>query len=299
MKTPIRVLMVDDEERFRETTRRILAGKGFDTILAESGEEAVEKLSLDPHVVILDIRMPGMDGHEVLARIRKNHPNLPVIMLTGHGDKASAEQALAQGASDYLAKPCDIDLLADRIRAACLERTPGQAEPRVGEVMIPIAAYTTIKASRTVKEAVTALKASFTALTATRQLMETGHRSVLVMGDGGDVLGILTIKDLLEVILPGYLSSPKPSMADAIQYSPMFWTGMFAAGIREIRSRTISEVMSPSPATVDSGASLMEAAFLMVSENQRRLIVTEKGAPAGIIREQDLFFEMDKQLKAE
>lgn len=296
----IRVLMVDDEARFRETTRRILAGKGFETILAENGEQAVEKLGLAPHVVILDIRMPGMDGHEVLARIRRDHPDLPVIMLTGHGDKASAEQALAQGASDYLAKPCDIDLLADRIRTVCQERVPGKApgEPRVGDVMIPISAYTTIEASRTVGEAVSALKASFTSLTATRQLMEAGHRSVLVMGEGGRVMGILTIRDMLEVILPGYLTSPKPSTADAIQYSPLFWTGMFAAGIREIRSRSISEVMSPSPAAVDSSASLMEAAYLMISENQPRLIVEENGRPAGVIREQDLFFEMDNVLKA-
>ena len=234
MKTPIRVLMVDDEERFRETTRRILAGKGFDTILAENGAEAVEKLSLDPHVVILDIKMPGMDGHEVLARIRKSHPGLPVIMLTGHGDKASAEQALAQGASDYLAKPCDIELLADRIRGVCRDKGPGKShgEASVMDVMIPISAYTTIAVSRTVGEAVTALKASFTRLTATRQLMETGHRSVLVMDSAGQVIGILTIRDLLEVILPGYLSSPKPATADAIQYSPMFWSGMFTTGIR-------------------------------------------------------------------
>lgn len=298
MTISIRVLMVDDEARFRETTRKILAGKGFETILAENGEQAVKKLEMDPDVVVLDIRMPGMDGHEVLSRIRETHPDLPVIMLTGHGDKSSAQEALAQGASDYLSKPCDIDLLADRIREACRDKTPGHArkEPRVGDVMIPISAYTTIEESRTVADAVTALKASFTALTATRQLMETGHRSVLVMDKSGSLLGMLTIHDLLGLILPRYLSSPKPSTADAIQYSPLFWTGMFTAGAKDIRSLSISEVMSPSPASIDCGASLMEAAFLMVSENQRRLIVTEKKIPVGVIREQDLFFEMEKFL---
>ncbi len=299
MTRPIRVLMVDDEARFRETTRKILAGKGFDTILAENGEQAVEKLEDSPDVIILDIRMPGMDGHEVLARIRETHPDLPVIMLTGHGDQASAEQALAQGASDYLAKPCDIDLLADRIREAFMTRVPGtvRKEPRVGDVMIPIGAYTTIEESRTVADAVAALKASFTALTATSQIMETGHRSVLVMDSGGQVMGMLTIKDLLELILPKYLSSPKPSTADAIQYSPLFWTGMFSSGVRDIRSLSISEVMSPSPAGIDVDASLMEAAFIMVSESQRRLIVMANGVHVGVIREQDLFFEMERSLK--
>ena len=301
MTRPIRVLMVDDEARFRETTRKILAGKGFDTILAENGEQAVEKLGENPDVVILDIRMPGMDGHQVLERIRETHPELPVIMLTGHGDKASAQEALAQGASDYLAKPCDIDLLADRIREAFMGRVPGalRKEPEVGEVMIPILDYTTIAESRTISDAVTALKASFTALTATRQLMETGHRSVLVMDKAGQVRGMLTIQDLLALTLPRYLSSPKPSTADAIQYSPLFWTGMFSSGVRDIQSLTISEVMSPSPAGIDVHASLMEAAFLMASENQRRLIVMANKVPVGIIREQDLFFEMEKSLKSQ
>ena len=64
----IKVLMVDDEEQFRETTKKILNKKGFETILAGSGEEAIEKLSEEPDVVILDIRMPGMDGHETLKK---------------------------------------------------------------------------------------------------------------------------------------------------------------------------------------------------------------------------------------
>ncbi|MDD9301756.1 MAG: response regulator [Desulfobacter sp.] len=297
MKDPIKVLMVDDEKRFRETTRKILSRKGFDTILAENGIEALEKLKQDPDVVVLDIRMPGMDGHEVLAKIRETDSSIPVIMLTGHGDKPSAEQALEQGAFDYLGKPCDIDLLSDRIKEACLGKTLPPQEARAGSVMIPLKDFTTIDEASTVAQAVNKLKVSSVTLMATSRLMKTGHRSVLVTDISGGIQGMLTIRDLLELILPGYLSTPKPSLADAIEYSPMFWQGMFSKAVKEMGTKLIRDVMSPSPVSIDSQASLMEAAYLMVSEKHPRLIVEEEGVPVGVLREQDLFFEMETYLK--
>ncbi|MGD9823508.1 response regulator [Desulfobacter sp.] len=298
MKQPIKVLMVDDEKRFRETTRKILERNGFQTILAENGAEAIKCLDQSPDVAILDIRMPGMDGHEVLEKMIKLQPDLPVIMLTGHGDKDSAEQALVLGAFDYLAKPCDIDLLSDKIREACRSRqqTGKTEEDLVGSAMIPLSAYTTIDEDATIAESVQELKASFVTLPTSDLIMETGHRSILVMDKKMQIKGILTICDLLERILPGYLTSTKPAMADAIQYSPMFWRGMFTSAVEQIRTLTISEVMSPVPVSIDAESTLMEAAWIMVDQNQRRLIVTENGKPAGVIREQDLFFEMGKHL---
>ena len=116
MEDPIKVLMVDDEKKFRETTKKILNRRGFETLLAGSGEEAIEKLEENPNVVILDVKMPGMDGHQTLKEIKKRSPNLPIIMLTGHGALPSAREALVEGAFDYLAKPCDIELLATKIK---------------------------------------------------------------------------------------------------------------------------------------------------------------------------------------
>lgn len=288
--------MVDDEKRFRDTTQKILSKKGFETILAESGEDALEKMVQNPDIVILDIKMPGMDGHETLSQIKKIHPDLPVIMLTGHGDKPSARQALVEGAFDYLSKPCDIDLLAEKIKEACGRKNSSSAyeEARVMDVMIPISNYTTIDETKTIEDAIVALKRSFALKLATNQLMETGHRSILVKDTQGGVKGILTIRDMLEMIMPGYLSAPKPSLADSIEYSPMFWTGMFSTGIKEMKNKCISEVMSPSPLSIDGGSNLMEAAYLMVFNNERRLIVTVSGKTAGVIREQDLFFEMER-----
>lgn len=85
MSKKIKVLMVDDEKQFRATTKKILNKKGFETVLAGSGEEAIKKLQEHPDVVILDIKMPGMDGHQALKEIKKISPDLPIIMLTGHG----------------------------------------------------------------------------------------------------------------------------------------------------------------------------------------------------------------------
>ena len=298
MKQPIKVLMVDDEKRFRETTRKILERNGFETILAENGAKALQCLDQSPDVAILDIRMPGMDGHEVLEKMIKLKPDLPVIMLTGHGDKDSAEQSLVLGAFDYLSKPCDIDLLSDKIREACRskEQTGKMEEDLVGSAMIPLSAYTTIDEHATIAESIQELKASFVTLPTSDLIMETGHRSILVMDKNSQIQGILTIRDLLKQILPGYLTSTKPSTADSIQYSPMFWRGMFTSAVEQIGTLTISELMSPVPISIDAESTLMEAAWIMVDHNQRRLIVTEDGKPTGVIREQDLFFEMGKHL---
>lgn len=292
--------MVDDEEQFRSTTKKLLNRRGFDTILAGSGEEAIERLRDNPHVVILDIKMPGMDGHQTLKEIKKRNPDLPIIMLTGHGTMPSAKEALVEGAFDYLSKPCEMDLLAAKITDACFHGTKGASPPEekgLTDVMIPIEEYTTLKGEQSVRDSILKLKESFTSKVSTSRIMETGHRSILVLDEKGEPQGILTIKDLLVAIMPTYLDAPKPSMADSIQYSPMFWAGMFEREIRKLGKKKIKEIMSPTPFTIDSESNLMEASFMMVVNNARRLIVVKSGEVVGIIREQDLFFEMEKILR--
>ena len=297
----IKVLMVDDEEKFRSTTKKILQRKGFDTVLAASGEEAIGKLDEHPDVVILDIKMPGMDGHQALEEIKKRSPDIPVIMLTGHGALPSAKEALDKGAFDYLAKPCDINMLSDKIEEACrhAEDPQGFEEKRVMGIMVPLQEYTMVSAEDSVKDAILKLKASFASKLSTSRLMETGHRSVLVMDDKNIVQGILAIRDLLELILPSYLTAPKPSMADSIQYSPIFWQGMFIKEVKQKSEIRIRDVMSPAPLTIEGTASLMEAAYMMMKFNARRLVVKTAGKVIGVIREQDLFFEMEKILREE
>ncbi|MBN2418931.1 MAG: response regulator [Deltaproteobacteria bacterium] len=297
MDSVIKVLLVDDEEKFRSTTKKLLDRRRFNTIVAESAEKAIEKLNEKPDVVLLDIKMPGMDGHEALKRIKNNSPGLPVIMLTGHGDMDSAQIALKEGAFDYLSKPCDIDILVAKLKEA-YEGThikeEAENEKTVKDVMIPVEDYTIMNVDQTVKEAILKLRSSFSIKIATSSIMETGHRSVLVFDNHGKVRGILTIKDLLNAIMPKYLSAPKPSMADSIQYSPMFWSGMFTKEVKNILNNKIEDIMSPPPLSIDAGSNLMEAAYMMVYNKVRRLVVTKEGKAAGMIREQDLFFEIER-----
>ncbi len=163
--------------------------------------------------------------------------------------------------------------------------------------MITIEDYTTVNHNETVGEAITRLRESFTARESTDSIMETGHRSILVFDDSGGVIGILAIIDLLQALMPAYLSAPKPSTADSIQYSPMFWSGMFAIEIKKIASQSVSDVMSPAPLMIKADANLMEAAYAMVSNQKRRLAVEQEGRIIGIIREQDLFFEIERILR--
>ena len=250
-------------------------------------------------MVVLDIKMPGMDGHQALAEIKRRLPDVQVIMLTGHAALPSAKEARAKGAFDYLTKPCNIDILAAKIEEAYQYGKAPETfeEKRVMGVMVPFQEYTTVSADESVRDAILKLKASFTAKVSTSRLMETGHRSVLVIDDHDTVQGILAIRDLLELVLPSYLTAPKPSMADSIEYSPMFWQGMFIKEIKQKSEIRIEEVMSPAPLTIQGNASLMEAAYMMVQNNARRLVVEIAGKVAGIIREQDLFFEMEKILR--
>ena len=288
--------MVDDEEQFRATTKKLLTGRGFETVLAESGEEAIEKLKEYPDVVVLDIKMPQMDGHQALKEIKKRAPRIPVIMLTGFGDVPSAENALAEGAFDYLSKPCDIGILSAKITDAHLHGSKkGKLEERlVRDVMIPLAEYTTITEDQTVRDAIMELKKSFSAKVSTSRIMETGHRSLLVFDRDGNVRGILAITDLLESIMPAYLNAPKPSTADSVQYSPMFWKGLFSIEVKKFANKKVGDVMSPSPPEIDCEANLMVAAYRMVNDKIRRLVVVESGRVVGMIREQDLFFEMER-----
>lgn len=297
----IKVLMVDDEPQFRKTTQKILTKRGFGVILADSGEAAIEKLGEEPDVIVLDVKMPGMDGHQTLKVIRKQHPDLPVIILTGHGALPSAKEALAEGAFDYLAKPCDIDVLSAKITEAYRHGKPSDSaeEKQVKDVMIPIGEYTTLTGESTIQDAIEQLRASFSPQLSTDKIMETGHRSILVLDKKGEMLGILTIIDLLKAMMPAYLSAAKPSMADSIHYSPMFWSGMFTREVRSLALKKVAAVMSPAPLVIDAGANLMGAVDMMLTQKRRRLAVMEAGKVVGVVREQDLFFEIESILNRE
>jgi DNA-binding NtrC family response regulator len=105
-----RILVVDDEIRYRELYMQVLAGAGFATEAAASAEEAIRIIENSvPALVVSDIRMPGMNGIELLRKVRENYDTLPFLLVTAYAEVRDAVQALKLGAVDYLAKPVDLD----------------------------------------------------------------------------------------------------------------------------------------------------------------------------------------------
>lgn len=116
----IRILIVDDESEAGEILSLRLARRGMTPSYASSGEAALAHLAdNEADVVLLDMKMPGMDGLETLKRIHEGHPGLPVIILSGHADLNSAARGMELGAFFYLLKPVNLEELLHKIEDAC------------------------------------------------------------------------------------------------------------------------------------------------------------------------------------
>ena len=117
-KEEIKILLVDDEKQFVDTLAERLAMRGFSARVAYDGPQALKAVEEPPDVIVLDLRMPGMDGFEVLRSVNKSNPQVQVIILTGHGGDAEEQTAYRMGAYNFLKKPMDIDELLNSIRMA-------------------------------------------------------------------------------------------------------------------------------------------------------------------------------------
>lgn len=115
-----RVLLIDDEEGFVAAMEKRLAHRNMQITTAFSGEEGINKLAQAPEidVVLLDVKMPGMDGIATLREIKNRYPIVEVIMLTGHATVESAIEGMRLGAFDYLMKPCEIEDLVLKVEEA-------------------------------------------------------------------------------------------------------------------------------------------------------------------------------------
>jgi DNA-binding NtrC family response regulator len=114
-----KVLLVDDEEEFVKALSERLQMRDVGSDTAFDGEQALEIVKgQEPDVMVLDLMMPGIDGMEVLRRVRKAYPQVQVIILTGHGTEKDAEEAERLGAFAYLQKPVNLDVLVKTMRKA-------------------------------------------------------------------------------------------------------------------------------------------------------------------------------------
>jgi DNA-binding NtrC family response regulator len=117
-----RILLVDDEKRFRTTLSKRLKERGLEVSLASCGVEALDMVKRDRFdVVVLDVKMPGLDGVATLSQIKRINPQVEVILLTGHTSVDFATEGLRLGAFEFMIKPCDIDELLKNIEEACLK----------------------------------------------------------------------------------------------------------------------------------------------------------------------------------
>ena len=116
---PLKILIVDDEEELVSTMAQRLVLRGFEVATATSGTDALKRVGEEDFgVLILDVKMPGIGGLRLLKEIKQNHPDLPIILFTGHSSVADAEKGMQDGAFDYLMKPIDTDELIEKIRNA-------------------------------------------------------------------------------------------------------------------------------------------------------------------------------------
>jgi DNA-binding NtrC family response regulator len=117
-----KVLLVDDEEEFIESLAERLSMRELGSDTAYDGEQALSFVSREePDVMVLDLKMPGIDGMEVLRQVKKTYPEIQVIILTGHGTKQHEDEARRLGAFDYMEKPVDIEILVSSMKAAYKE----------------------------------------------------------------------------------------------------------------------------------------------------------------------------------
>jgi DNA-binding NtrC family response regulator len=134
-----KVLLVDDEEEFVETLAERMRSRGMEVATSNSGRDALELVEDEPYdVVVLDLQMPGMDGIEVLERIKRRQPDIQVVLLTGHATVEKGVEAIKRGALEFLEKPIDISTLSEVIHNAKAEKmilVEQDTEDRIREIL--------------------------------------------------------------------------------------------------------------------------------------------------------------------
>jgi two-component system, OmpR family, KDP operon response regulator KdpE len=151
---PIKVLVIDDEPPIRKLLRMGLTTQGYEILEATNGKTALELLAEGPALIILDLGLPDIQGHELLRMIRARNDAVPIVVLSSRGDEAGKVQALDLGADDYLTKPFGMDELLARMRAALRHQLQAHGERpvfRSGDLSVDLVRRTVKVGEREVK----------------------------------------------------------------------------------------------------------------------------------------------------
>jgi CheY-like chemotaxis protein len=272
MGNPIRVLLVDDEARFVLNLAKLLRGRGFEVSTAcdgAAGVAAVER-SEGLDVVLLDVKMPGMDGIETLRRIKEISPDIEVVMLTGHANLETGIAAMREGALDYLMKPCDIEDLVAKITEAHevedIRRHP-VLWPRhiVKEITWP--SFIRLEIEDPLEKALGVF------------MQESGmsvRDELYILDSQNRFQGVVARRDLLEA---ARRHQPERSIE---------WADLIGQpGL--LPKAPLRSIMRPGhPMATDPEANLDEVARRMLDNNVRCMPVIEEGRVAGIVRLNDV-----------
>jgi len=285
----IRLLIVDDEEEFRIATGKALTRRGFEIMTAASGEEGIDVIRQESvDIVMLDLRMPGLDGIETLRLIRETDSSIPVIILTGQGSFEDALSGINLKIVDYIQKPVDIDELEAKIRKFLeYEEAQPLRERTIVELMASPDLFPKIYEDQPVKEALQAFQKVFFP-----EGREEDHpdkvRSALVYDRSDRFLGMIRFHDFLKLVMPPFLGDSP--------YSTYF-TGMFLAICKTVRERKIVEIVGDLVA-INVNSPLMEAIHLLLKYRLNTLPVMDGDELVGILREKDVILHIAENLCA-
>lgn len=272
MVNPIRVLLVDDEERFVLNLARLLRGRGFEVATACDGPAGIAAVEKNEgfDVVLLDVKMPGMDGIEALRRIKEASPETEVLMLTGHANVETGIEAMREGALDYLMKPCDIEDLVAKITEAHeiedIRRHP-VLWPRhvVKEIAWP--SFIRLEVDDPLEKALGVF---------TREPGLSARDELYVLDAEDRFQGVIARRDLLAAV---QRHQPGRSIAWADLVGHPEWLPALPLG----------SVMRPDhPVAADPESNLEEVARRMLTTNVRCMPVIANGKVAGIVRLSDV-----------
>jgi CheY-like chemotaxis protein len=275
MEKKIQVLIVDDEVRFARNVSRLLDTGRFDVSVAHNGLDALDVVhKTRPDVVVLDIRMPEMDGIETLLAMKHLDPEIQVIILTGHADVETGIMAIREGAFDYLFKPCDMELLKEKILQAATAKQIQHRPvlwPRRMVKEITNAAFIPLDITDNLKKALDIFNA----------MGSGGIREELHVTDNKDRLrGVVSRNQLIREAEKGFTERP------------IVWSDL-ARNPQWLPEKKVSDVMKP-PAGISAHPDepLHQVAQKMIDKHLRCLPVMADNRFMGIIRLNDILFHI-------
>lgn len=275
----VRLLIVDDEAEFRRAISQGLTRRGFDVFEAADGAQGVAAIRKQlPDIVLLDQKMPGLSGIDTLKEIRKIASDLPVIILTGHGDFNTALAGIRLDIVDFIQKPVEVDQLSERIQNL-LQRdiTAVMREPTISDLMAPPDLYPKVYTDEPLTSVLKAISDAYR-----RPIPEDSVygqvRSAIVYDREEKFRGMIRFSDLLQLLIP-----------DALRDSPYasFFTGMLLAQSKVFGRRTIESLVREQ-VVVDVDTPLMEAIHLLVEHRLINIPVVKDGRLVGILRGRDI-----------